>query len=70
MQSGGWTINWQGTRENYKGATTILEGLRKMSTGQVVFDKEGTGSHVDADIAVIVVVKLPMQNFLETSVAK
>ena len=28
LQSGGWTIWWQGTHENYKGATTILEGIQ------------------------------------------
>ncbi|MDX5477216.1 MAG: glycoside hydrolase family 3 protein, partial [Cyclobacteriaceae bacterium] len=35
LQSGGWTVNWQGTTENYKGATTILEGIQKFSDHEV-----------------------------------
>jgi len=62
LQSGGWTINWQGTTENYRGATTILEGIRKISTGEVIYDKEGTGNH-DADIAVIVMGETPYAEF-------
>ena len=34
LQSGGWTINWQGTQENYTGATTILEGIQKLAQGR------------------------------------
>jgi len=63
LQSGGWTVNWQGMTENYAGATTILEGIRKFSTGEVLFDKEGTGNH-DADIAVIVVGETPYAEFM------
>ena len=38
LQSGGWTINWQGTKENYKGATTILDGIKMHSKDEVVYD--------------------------------
>jgi beta-glucosidase len=59
LQSGGWTLNWQGTKENYKGATTILEGIKKYSTALVVYDKDATQNHFDADIAIIVVGETP-----------
>ena len=62
LQSGGWTVNWQGTNENYQGATTILEGFRKISTAEVAYDKDGSGN-VDADIAVIVVGETPYAEF-------
>lgn len=62
IQSGGWTINWQGTTENYKGATTILEGIRKFSS-EVVYDPSGTASVENADVAVIVVGETPYAEF-------
>ncbi|MEM1408187.1 MAG: glycoside hydrolase family 3 C-terminal domain-containing protein, partial [Bacteroidota bacterium] len=63
LQSGGWTINWQGTTENYKGATTILDGIKELSEEEVIYDKEGTGNHTDAEIAVIVVGETPYAEF-------
>jgi beta-glucosidase len=59
LQSGGWTLNWQGTKENYKGATTILEGIKKHSKAIVLYDKDATQNHFDADIAIIVVGETP-----------
>jgi beta-glucosidase len=59
LQSGGWTLNWQGTKENYKGGTTILEGIKKHSTALVVYDKDATQNHFDADIAIVVVGETP-----------
>jgi beta-glucosidase len=59
LQSGGWTIWWQGTHENYKGATTILEGVQNKSEGLVMYDPNGTGNHLDADIAIVVVGETP-----------
>ena len=64
LQSGGWTINWQGTYENYKGGTTILDGIQKLSKGEVVYDKEATQNHFDADIAIIVVGETPYAEFM------
>ena len=63
LQSGGWTLNWQGTKDNYKGATTILEGIEKHSTATVVYDKDATQNHFDADIAIIVVGETPYAEF-------
>ena len=62
LQSGGWTMNWQGSRESYEGATTILEGIRKQFNGEVIYDKDATGNH-DADVAIIVVGETPYAEF-------
>lgn len=59
LQSGGWTVNWQGTTENYKGASTILDGIHNMATGSVIYDENATGDHFDADVALIVVGETP-----------
>jgi beta-glucosidase len=63
LQSGGWTIHWQGTNRNYKGATTILDGIKKHSKGEVVYDKDATKKHFDADVAIIVVGENPYAEF-------
>lgn len=63
LQSGGWTINWQGTKENYKGATTILDGIKKQSKGEVVYDSTATKNYFDADVAIIVVGENPYAEF-------
>lgn len=59
LQSGGWTIWWQGTHENYKGATTLLDGIKSTSKGLVVYDKNASEQHADADAAIIVVGETP-----------
>jgi len=64
LQSGGWTINWQGTKRNYKGSTSILKGIKKQAKGNVVFDKNATRNHFDADVAIIVVGENPYAEFL------
>lgn len=63
LQSGGWTIDWQGTDRNYTGATTILEGIQKISNADVVYDPDGTGEHTDADVAIICVGEPPYAEF-------
>ncbi|MCS5489469.1 glycoside hydrolase family 3 protein [Algoriphagus limi] len=63
LQSGGWTINWQGNTESYQGATTILEGIRKFSSGEVIYDQDGTAEVDDVDVAVIVVGENPYAEF-------
>tara|TARA_R110002167_G_scaffold71508_10_gene201799 strand:+ start:8397 stop:10130 length:1734 start_codon:yes stop_codon:yes gene_type:complete len=64
LQSGGWTINWQGSYENYNGATTILDGIKKLAKGEVVYDQEASQNHFDADIAIIVVGETPYAEFM------
>lgn len=63
LQSGGWTIDWQGKTENYQGATTILEGIQKFSDSEVKFDPDGTVNFEDVDVAVIVVGENPYAEF-------
>jgi len=63
LQSGGWTVNWQGTTENYRGATTILEGIKRIAKGEVVYDRHGTEKHKDADVAIIVIGETPYAEF-------
>lgn len=63
LQSGGWTIDWQGRKDNYNGATTILEGIQKHTKGTVVYDKDATKEYFDADVAIIVVGEMPYAEF-------
>ena len=62
LQSGGWTIHWQGMTENYKGATSILQGLQELATGEIVYDKDGK-ENLDGDVAIIVVGETPYAEF-------
>lgn len=61
LQSGGWTINWQGSTVNYKGATTILDGIKAHSSN-IVYDSLGTGEY-EGDVALIVVGETPYAEF-------
>lgn len=63
LQSGGWTINWQGTNENYEGATTLLAGIKNLAEGTVIYDKNATENHSDAEVAIIVVGETPYAEF-------
>lgn len=63
LQSGGWTIRWQGVDTTYTGATTILNGIENLSEGTVVYDPDGSGSHLDADVAIVVVGEMPYAEF-------
>jgi beta-glucosidase len=64
LQSGGWTVNWQGMTENYAGATTILEGLRKFSSQDVLYDADGSADYDSVDVAVIVLGETPYAEFM------
>lgn len=59
LQSGGWTIYWQGITGNYSGATSILDGIKKLATGTVIYDADASGNHFDADVAIIVIGETP-----------
>lgn len=63
LQSGGWTIHWQGTTANYKGGTTILQGIENIAEGEVFFDEEAKDKYADADVAIIVVGEVPYAEF-------
>lgn len=62
LQSGGWTVNWQGNTESYKGATTILEGIQQVAEGEVMYDSNATGNY-EADVAVVVIGETPYAEF-------
>jgi len=58
LQSGGWTIHWQGQTESYKGATTIFEAV-KAAGSHVEYAEKGCYAGMEADIAVVVVGEYP-----------
>ncbi|QQS50219.1 MAG: glycoside hydrolase family 3 C-terminal domain-containing protein [Bacteroidota bacterium] len=66
LQSGGWTIRWQGNYSgwrdqpiSYSGATTILDGIKQKALQQVVYDTTAKTPQLDADVAIIVVGETP-----------
>ena len=58
LQSGGWSIHWQGQSENYSGATTIFEAIKSVAPAAEYF-KQGCSSKMTAETAVIVVGEKP-----------
>ncbi len=64
LQSGGWTVAWQGVQENYSGATTILEGIKAKAKGEVIYDINANENHTDADVVIIVVGETPYAEFM------
>lgn len=63
LQSGGWTIRWQGLDSSYNGSTTILEGIQQIAEGEVIYDTTATSQHSDADYTIIVVGEQPYAEF-------
>lgn len=60
MQSGGWTIDWQGRRGDITPGTTILEGIRAAvgPETEVSYSPDGTGAE-GADAVVVVIGEEP-----------
>ena len=60
MQTGGWTIQWQGQRGDITEGTTILEAIRKaVGEGtEITTTADGTGAE-GADVAVVVIGEEP-----------
>jgi len=58
LQSGGWSINWQGQTHSYAGATTILEGINSVSSN-VEYAEQGCYAGMQAQKAVVVVGENP-----------
>jgi beta-glucosidase len=60
MQSGGWTIEWQGQMGEITEGTTILEGIRGavVAGTAVTYSRDGTGAE-GADVVVVVVGEEP-----------
>ena len=63
LQSGGWTIWWQGIGESYEGSTTILDGIKKIARGEVIYDIDGS-QNIEADVAIVVVGETPYAEFM------
>jgi beta-glucosidase len=69
MQSGGWTIEWQGLLGNITVGTTILDGIEAVvdDPEQVVYDRFGkfrnrtdeAGNDLIADVGIVVVGEVP-----------
>ncbi len=62
LQSGGWSIHWQGQTENYEGATTIFEGILAENPNSS-FQAGTCNENTSADTAVVVVGELPYAEF-------
>ncbi|BCB91147.1 hypothetical protein Psuf_084600 [Phytohabitans suffuscus] len=61
LQSGGWTISWQGSAGNITPGTTILQGIRATagSGATVTYNRDGTGIDSSYRAAVAVVGETP-----------
>ena len=62
LQSGGWSIHWQGQKESYRGATTILDGIRAVATN-VEYAEAGCYEGMTAETTVVVVGEEPYAEF-------
>jgi beta-glucosidase len=62
LQSGGWSIHWQGQTESYRGATTILGGISGFAA-EVEYAAEGCDKDMTAETAVVVVGEQPYAEF-------
>lgn len=54
LQSGGWTIEWQGKSGIETAGTSILEGIKSLAKGKVSFSADGSGA-AGHDVAVVVI---------------
>jgi beta-glucosidase len=60
IQSGGWTIEWQGKAGNITPGTTIMEAIEATSAGEVQFNRFGNfDGDTKADLAIVVVGERP-----------
>lgn len=62
LQSGGWSIHWQGQTESYRGATTILGGIQAVAS-DVEYAPTGCYEGMPAQTAVVVVGEQPYAEF-------
>jgi beta-glucosidase len=58
LQSGGWSIHWQGQSHNYAGATTIYEAIKAVGSN-VEYSRNGCFFDMAANKAVVVVGENP-----------
>jgi beta-glucosidase len=58
-QAGGWTLTWQGGSTNVIPGTTILDGIRAHSTGQVVYSEDASAPIPSNSTGIVVVGETP-----------
>jgi beta-glucosidase len=58
-QAGGWTLTWQGGSTNVIPGTTILDGIRKASKGDVVYSATASKKVPRKSVGVVVVGETP-----------
>jgi beta-glucosidase len=58
-QAGGWTLTWQGGSTNVIPGTTILDGIRAHSTGQVVYSQDASAPIPSNSTGIVVVGETP-----------
>ncbi|MFA1545619.1 glycoside hydrolase family 3 protein [Actinomadura chokoriensis] len=65
MQSGGWTITWQGRPGPITPGTTILDGIREVAGpgATVTYSKDGNGIDSSYDAAIAVVGETPYAEY-------
>jgi beta-glucosidase len=60
MQSGGWTITWQGLAGNITPGTTIVEGIQMVASPNTKIQKNRYGQFdIDAEVGIVVVGEQP-----------
>ena len=59
MQSGGWTISWQGEMENKTEGTSVLDAIRLVADPDVSVQLLEDGKNAEGDIAVVVIGEEP-----------
>ncbi|MEU8800164.1 glycoside hydrolase family 3 N-terminal domain-containing protein [Spirillospora sp. NPDC048819] len=63
VQSGGWTITWQGEQGPITPGTTILEGIRAAADPPASYSRDGTGVDGSYDAAIAVVGEKPYAEY-------
>src|SRR4051794_13902963 len=58
-QAGGWTLTWQGGSTNKIPGTTILDGIRAHTTGNVIYSEDASAPIPHNDIGIVVVGETP-----------
>ena len=66
LQSGGWSIHWQGQSESYQGATTIFDGIKSVARN-AEYSEQGCYEGMLADKAIVVVGEQPYAEMIGDS---
>jgi beta-glucosidase len=58
-QAGGWTLTWQGGSTTQIPGTTILDGIRENTSGNVTYSKDASAPIHRSDLGIVVVGETP-----------